>query len=158
MAETRWLTDEEQAAWRKLAAVIIRLPAALEGQLQREAGISHFEYWVLALLSEAPERSLRLRTLADRANASLSRLSHVVTRLEKRGWVCRRPAPTDARSVQAVLTDAGYDKVVASAPGHVTAVRAMVFDGLDADDIHDLARVCDALLTRVDAESRWPVS
>jgi DNA-binding MarR family transcriptional regulator len=149
MAETRWLSDEEQRAWRKLVAVLMRLPGALEAQLQRDAGVTHFEYWVIALLSEAPERALRLSTLAAQANASLSRLSHVVTRLEKRGWVVRRPAADGSRAMLAVLTDDGYDKVVASAPGHVQAVQSLVFAGLSADQVGELDRTCSTLLARL---------
>jgi DNA-binding MarR family transcriptional regulator len=149
MAETRWLSDEEQRAWRKLVAVLMRLPGALEAQLQRDAGVTHFEYWVIALLSEAPERALRLSTLAAQANASLSRLSHVVTRLEKRGWVVRRPAADGSRAMLAVLTDDGYDKVVASAPGHVQAVQSLVFAGLSADQLGELDRTCSTLLARL---------
>lgn len=154
--EPRWLTDEEQRAWRRLAAVILRLPAALEGQLQRDAGLSHFEYWVLALLSEAPGRTLRLSELAGQANASLSRLSHVVTRLEARGWVRRRPDPDDARATRAVLTDAGVGAVVEAAPGHVATVRDLVFDGLDANGVHELGRLCDLILARIDP-GRGPI-
>jgi DNA-binding MarR family transcriptional regulator len=107
MEEPRWLSDDEQHAWRRLAAVILKLPAALEAQLQRDARMSHFEYWVIALLSEAPQRTLRLSQLAAQANASLSRLSHVVSRLEGRGWVTRRPCPDDAGATLAMLTDDG---------------------------------------------------
>lgn len=150
MGETRWLDAEQQTAWRKLAAVILKLPAALESQLQRDSAMSHFEYWVLALLSEAPRRALRLRVLAGQANASLSRLSHVVTRLERRGWVERRPCPDDARSSLAVLTDQGYAALVAAAPGHVEAVRSLVFDALDPRDVAALDRMCAALLRSID--------
>lgn len=148
----RWLDDEEQRAWRQLAAVMLQLPAALERQLQRDAGFSHFEYWVLALLSESPDRTLRLRELATRANASLSRLSHVVTRLERRGWVVRRPCPDDARSTLAVLTEDGHAAVVASAPGHVATVRSLVFDGLTHEDVTALERVCAAVAARIAAD------
>lgn len=149
--EPRWLDDAEQRAWRQLAAVLLRLPGELEAQLQRDAGMSHFEYWVIALLSEAPERTLRISQLASQSNASLSRLSHVISRLEKRGWVTRRPCPDDARATLAVLTDAGWRQVVAAAPGHVAAVRRLVFDGLGPDDVDELARLCTAILGRVDA-------
>jgi DNA-binding MarR family transcriptional regulator len=151
MDEPRWLDDAEQAAWRRLVAVILKLPSELEAQLQRDADMSHFEYWVLAILSETPERTLRLSQLATQGNTSLSRLSHVITRLEKRGWVTRQPCPDDARATLAVLTDAGYDKIAAAAPGHVEAVRRFVFDGLDQAGVRDLARVCDAILDRIDA-------
>lgn len=138
-------------AWRRLAAVILKLPSELERQLQSDADISHYEYWVLAVLSEAPDHTLQLKDLAARSNATLSRLSHVVSRLEKRGWVTREPCPDDARANNAVLTEAGWKKVVATAPGHVECVRSLVFDGLDDADVTDLARLCDAILDRLDA-------
>ncbi|MBW3659860.1 MAG: MarR family transcriptional regulator [Actinobacteria bacterium] len=147
----RWLDDEEQAAWRRLAAVLLKLPAELEAQLQRDADMGQFEYWVLVVLSEAPDRALRLSQLAAQSNASLSRLSHVVTRLEKRGWVTRQPCPDDARATLAVLTDVGFERLVAAAPGHVEAVRHCVFDGLEPTDVRDLGRLCDAILDRIDA-------
>ena len=148
--EPRWLTDDEQRTWRNLAAVVLRLPAELEGQLQRDAGLSHFEYWVIAMLSEAPDRARRLSHLAHECNASLSRLSHVVTRLEKRGWVVREPCPEDARATMAVLTDAGWDTVVEAAPGHVDTVRRLVFDGLDTDEVAELGRLCGAILDHIE--------
>lgn len=149
MGEPRWLTDREQHAWRRLAAVLLKLPAELERQLQRDAGMSHYEYWVLALLSEAPQRTLQLRDLAAQSNASLSRLSHVISRLEKRGWVRREPCPDDARANNAVLTDDGWDTVVEAAPGHVEAVRAFVFDALSGADVDELGRLCDAILDQL---------
>src|SRR5215510_3351084 len=128
--EPRWLDADEHQTWMALAAMIIRLSAALDAQLQRDAGISHFEYQVLAGLSMSPERTLRMSDLAVAAEGSLSRLSQVVSRLEKRGWVRRAPDPTDGRYTLAFLTPDGWDKVVAAAPGHVAAVRAFVFDQL----------------------------
>ncbi len=148
-AEPRWLTDHEQQAWRRLAAVMLKLPSELEAQLQRDSDMSHFEYWVIAILSESPDRSQRLSELAKHANASLSRLSHVVTRLEKRGWVVRRPSPDDGRASLAVLTEEGWEAVVAAAPGHVEAVRQFVFDGLSRRQVDDLGRVCDRILERL---------
>lgn len=102
-----WLTAEEQAAWRSVVALLIRLPAAIEAELQRDAGISQFEYLVLSGLSEAPDRTLRMSDLAAMASGSLSRLSHVVSRLEARGWVRREACPGDGRFINAVLTDDG---------------------------------------------------
>ena len=154
MDRPHWLDGDEQQAWRRLAAVILKLPTELEAQLQREAGMSHFEYWVVALLSEAPDHSLRMSQLAAQSNASLSRLSHVVTRLEKRGWVIRRPCPDDARATLAVLTDTGLDQVVAAAPGHVETVRRLVFDALGPNDVQELSRLCGEILGRIDAPSR----
>ncbi len=150
----RWLDDHEQHAWRGLAAVILKLPSVLEAQLQDEAGMSHFEYWVVALLSESPDHSLRLSELAGQANASLSRLSHVITRLEKRGWVERRRCPDDARASFAILTERGLDQVLAAAPGHVDAVRRFVFDGLVAEDVDALGRICAVLLDQIDGPTQ----
>lgn len=149
--DPRWLSDEEQGAWRQLAAVMTRLPAALDAQLQRDARLTHFGYWVLAMLSEAPGRSLRMSELAARANSSQSRLSHGVTRLVAQGWVCRERSPEDGRGQVAVLTDAGLDKLVAAAPGHVEAVRALVFDGLRPEQVRTLDELCRTLLARVHA-------
>ncbi len=150
--EPDWLDGREQRAWRQLAAVVLKLPTELERQLQRDAGLSHVEYWVLALLSEAPDRAMQLKHLAAQANASQSRLSHVVRRLEERGLVRRRPSRDDARATDAVLTDAGRDVVVDSAPGHVAAVRSLVFEPLASAgvDVADLARVCGAIAARLE--------
>ena len=152
MSGTRWLDADEQRAWRRLAAVVQLLPAAMDAQLQRDTGLTHFGYWVLAMLSEAPERSLRMSELAARSNASASRLSHVVTRLECRGWVRRERATEDGRGNVAVLTDAGWEAVVAAAPGHVENVRQLVFDGLDHEQVAELFEVCDRLLASLDPE------
>lgn len=152
MDDVRWLGEDEQRAWRALAAVVLRLPGELERQLQRDAGMSHFEYWMLAILSEAADRSLRLSELADRANASLSRVSHVVTRLEDRRWVDRAPCPDDARATLAVLTETGWGKLVAAAPGHVQHVRSLVIDPLDDDDVAALERICGAIAGRMGCE------
>lgn len=151
MDEPRWLDADEQHAWRRLAAVLMRLPAELERQLQQDSGISEFEYWILAMLSEAEDRTLQLKHLAERANASPSRLSHVVRRLEERGWVERRQSQTDARVSNAVLTESGWDKVVASAPGHADAVRRYVFDAMSRRDVADISRICDVILERLEA-------
>ncbi|MGW1028182.1 MarR family winged helix-turn-helix transcriptional regulator [Streptomyces sp. NPDC002577] len=129
-SEPRWLTDEEHEVWMALGSMLIRLPFALDQQLQRDAGISHFEYQVLAGLSMAPERTLRMSDLAFFADGSLSRLSHVVKRLEKQGWVRRTADPVNGRYTLAILTDTGWDKVVATAPGHVEEARRLVFDPL----------------------------
>jgi len=152
--EPRWLNGEEHRAWYALGSVLIRLPTALDAQLQRDAGISHFEYMVLAALSEAPDRTLRMSELAVLAEGSLSRLSQVVSRLEKRGWVRRRPDPTDGRYTLAVLTDDGWDKVVATAPGHVEAVRALVFDPLTKAQIRQLTDIGQRIMRAVDPDDR----
>lgn len=145
----RWLDAKEQAAWRLLVSVITRLPAALDTQTQRDSDLTHFEYFTLALLSEAPDRRAQLSALAESVNASLSRLSHVVTRLTKRGWVYREPIP-GSRGSYAVLTDSGYEKVVEAAPAHVETVRRLVFDGLDDDQLRALTELGKVLVAQLD--------
>ena len=152
--ETPWLDEVERETWLRLVAVVELLPGALDAQLRAEAGLTHFEYFVLAMLSEAPERTLRMTSLAQRTNATLPRLSHVVRRLEDRGLVDRLPCPGDRRATNARLTDAGWDAVVAAAPGHVTTVRRNVLDPLSRDQVAQLRDISDALLTRLDPEGR----
>ena len=147
---TRWLDDDEIAAWVRLAAVLELLPAALDSQLRRDADLTHFEYFVLAMLSEAPERTLRMTALAARTNATLPRLSHVIRRLEQRDLVQRVPCPEDRRATNARLTDPGWAKVVATAPGHVETVRTNVFDVLTGAQVTQLSAIAEAMLTRLD--------
>jgi len=142
----RWLDDEEQQIWRRFAAMITLLPAALESQLQRDEQLTHFGYWAMAMLSEAPGRSLRMSELALLANGSQSRLSHLITRLEEKGWVRRERVGEDGRGYVAVLTDEGYAKVVAAAPGHVDEVRRLLFDRLSPEQLRVLGEISTAVL------------
>ncbi len=153
-SEPRWLTPEERQAWLTLSCVIVRLGPALDAQLHRDAGISYFEYMVMAALSEVPQRTLRMSELADLAGGSLSRLSQVVTRLENKGLVRRTPDPADGRSTLAVLTDDGWDKIVATAPGHVTEVRRIVFDTLTKTQTHQLTNIAQRILQVLDPDDR----
>ena len=152
--ETPWLDETQRAAWVKLIAVVELLPGVLETQLRRDSGLTHFEYFVLAMLSEAPDRTLRMTALADRVNATLPRLSHVVQRLEDRGLVERMRCPEDGRATNARLTDAGWTTVVAAAPGHVETVRAYVIDALSAQQVDQLDTIMSALLKRLDPDDR----
>jgi DNA-binding MarR family transcriptional regulator len=152
--ETRWLDASERDAWLRLVAVLELLPGVLDAQLRADAGLTHFEYYVLAMLSEAPERTLRMTGLAQRTSATLPRLSHVVRRLEDRGLVERFPCPQDGRATNARLTDVGWDAVVAAAPGHVDAVRHFVVDPLTRRQLTQLRAISDALLSRLDPEGR----
>ena len=144
--EPRWLTADEQQTWLELIGVLTWLPDAIDAQLQRDAGVSHFEYQVMAMLSMAPQRTRRMSEVAALANGSLTRLSRTVDRLDKRGWVIRRPDPEDGRATLAVLTDAGWDKIVATAPSHVTEVRRLIFDNLTHDDVLRLRDIAGKLL------------
>lgn len=144
--ETQWLSTAELADWMAFNAVLLTLPAALDAQLQRDAGLSFFEYLVLAGLSQAPERTVRMSELAAIANGSLSRLSHTVARLERRDWVRRRPLPEDGRITTATLTDLGFQKVEQAAPGHVTAVRRLVLDVLGDGGLRQLGDASRAIV------------
>lgn len=139
----RWLSAQERAAWLALVSVTIQLPAELDRRLKKAAGISLIDYHVLAGLSDAPDRTLRMSELAEFAQASLSRLSQMVGRLEKRGWVCRHPDPTDGRYTLATLTEDGMKALEELAPAHVEDVRELVFDPLLAtqvDELHEISR------------------
>jgi DNA-binding MarR family transcriptional regulator len=150
--ETHWLSAEEQHAWRRLAAVTTLLPAELDAQLHRDAGLSHYAYFVLAMLSEAPRYSLRMSDLAGRSVGSASRLSHLMNRLEAQGFVRREKACDDGRGQVAILTDAGLDKIRCTAPGHVGEVRRVVFDSLTPEQVQQLDDICQALLGALDPD------
>ena len=128
--EPRWLSEDEQRGWESVAALLFLLPGPLENQLQRDSGLSLFEYMVLSYLSMSPGHTARMSELARLSNSSLSRLSNVVSRCERRGWIERSPDPDDARYTIASLTGPGYERVVDAAPGHVDAVRRFVIDPL----------------------------
>jgi DNA-binding MarR family transcriptional regulator len=150
---TRWLTPDEREAWLSVVRVAARLPAVLDAQLERDAGLNFFEYTVMAMLSEQPTRTLRMSELAARSSASLSRLSNVVKRLERRGYLRRQADPDDGRCTQAILTDAGMAKVVQTAPGHVEAARQFVIDAVAPTRLRQLRAANDRILSRIDPEA-----
>ena len=160
MGDPKWLSEDEREAWLVFAEVMVRELAALDNQLQRDSGLSHFEYGILAGLSEASGRTLQMSMLAGMANGSLSRLSHAVKRLEERGWVRRAPHPGNGRLTDAILTDAGREKVVVSAPGHVTQVRRLVIDPLTPEQLEQLRGIGLSMLEALDATERpdWAFS
>ncbi len=125
-------------------ATFTLLPAAIDSQLQREAGMTHFEFSVMAALSRQSGRRLQLKDLAVIANGSLSRLSHVVSRLERLGWV-RRVSGAKGRATNAELTDKGFRKLMQAGPIHFQEVRRLVFDVLTPDEVKDLRRVTSRL-------------
>ncbi|WP_410877317.1 MarR family winged helix-turn-helix transcriptional regulator [Nocardia sp. A7] len=128
----------ERRAWSAVVTLSMRVPSALDSRLQREFGLTHFEYRVMALLNDAPARRMRLSMLAARGHGSISRLSHVVSKLERVGWA-RREAAESGRGIEAVLTEAGQAKVVAATPDYVVAIRKLVLDGLDDPQKAELA-------------------
>lgn len=148
------LDATQQRAWRRVAAVVQLLPGALDAPLQRETQLSLFSYMVLATLFEAPGHTRRMTDLASLTNASLSRLSHVVRRLEATGWVSRRPSPDDRRATEAVLTPAGRDKVVDAAPVHARSVRELIIDQLSDEQLAQFAEVCQIILDALPCDDR----
>lgn len=149
-SDPQWLTKDELAAWVRVIALLELVPGVLDSQLRRDAGLTNFEYYVLAMLSEAPERTLRMTTLAAQTNATLPRLSHVVRRLEGRGLVERFPCPEDGRATNARLTDDGWRTILEAAPGHVANVRRYVIDALTPAQLSQLTSIADAVLQRLD--------
>ncbi|WP_033340585.1 MarR family winged helix-turn-helix transcriptional regulator [Catenuloplanes japonicus] len=152
--DTQWLSREELATWVRLLTVVELLPSRLDTQLRRDSALTHFDYYVLAMLSEAPERTLRMTALAERTAATLARLSHVVQRLEGRGLVERFPCPQDKRATNARLTATGWAKVQEAAPGHVRTARQLVIDALTPEQIAQLHEITEAVLARLDPEGK----
>lgn len=140
-----WLSDAQLQDWAALVGLVMTLPAAIDAQLKRDAGVNSFEYHVLANLAEAPGRTLVLSNLAEQAQGSLSRLSHAITRLERAGWVERRTCADKGRRVEARLTDAGLAKLEATAPGHVREARRLVVDVLTPDQLSALGEAARAI-------------
>jgi DNA-binding MarR family transcriptional regulator len=139
--ESPWLTDREQAAWRAYILSSLRLMALLDRELQHRADLPMSYYEILAMLSEAPERALRMSDLAEATHSLPSRITHAVGRMEKAGWIEKRNCETDRRAWYATLTDAGMRVVEAAAPVHVDGVRRHLIDQLDAEDLDDLERI-----------------
>jgi DNA-binding MarR family transcriptional regulator len=142
---TRWLTAEEQSAWRAFLDATQTLFSTVEGQLQHDSGIPHGYYEILVRLSEADGRSLRMSQLAEASTSSKSRLSHAVARLEERGWVERLDCATDRRGQVASLTDAGFAALEAAAPAHVEQVRRSLFDRLSPEQVRQLLDISTAI-------------
>ncbi|MGC9539247.1 MarR family winged helix-turn-helix transcriptional regulator [Streptomyces sp. UG1] len=139
--EPRWLTDDQQRVWRTYLDAVTLLEDHLDRQLQRDAGMPHIYYGLLVKLAESPRRRLRMTELAMYAKITRSRLSHAVARLEKNGWVRREDCPDDKRGQLAVLTDAGYQVLRETAPGHVETVRQAMFDRLTEEQQQALGEI-----------------
>lgn len=148
--QPEWLSESERDMWIRLVGVTFLLPGVLEAQLKRDAGLTFFEYHVLAMLSEAEGRTRSMSDLARWSNSSLSRLSHVVTRLEKQGWVRREASKDDRRATNAVLTPKGFSHLEASAPQHVQEVREQVFASLSEEQVGALSGALDLILQKID--------
>ena len=146
----KWLTPAELDAWLSLVRLLMWLPWSIDQQLQRDANLSMVEYQVLAMLSQSPRRTMRMSSLAEVTNASLSRLSHLVKRLEGRGLVRREPDPADGRFTNAILTADGLRTLTEAAPAHVAHVRSLVIDVLSPEQLRRLGRDADRIMSRID--------
>jgi DNA-binding MarR family transcriptional regulator len=150
--ETNWLDDRQLDSWLRFGAVLVMLPAELDAEMQRAGGLTQFEYGVLAGLSESPDRTMRISRLADYTRGSLSRMSHLIKRLERRGWIRRELDPADGRYTNAILTDDGYAKVVATAPAQVDVVRRLVVDALTPAQLRQLGEISGRIADKIRAE------
>jgi DNA-binding MarR family transcriptional regulator len=146
----RWLTASELESWLSLVRLLTWLPWSIDQQLRRDSKLRMVEYQVLAMLSERPDRTMRMSALAEVTNASLSRLSHVMERLERRGFVSRAPDRTDGRYMKATLTDDGFNALAAAAPGHVRHLRSLVIDVLSAEQLRRLGRDSARIVAHID--------
>jgi len=146
----KWLTASELDSWLAVVRLISWLPWSIDQQLRRDSDLGMVEYQVLAVLSEAPERTMRMSSLAMLTNASLSRLSHLFRRLEGRGLARREPDPTDGRFTNAILTEKGFQTLAEAAPGHVAHVRSLVIDVLSSEQLRCLGLAADRIMSRID--------
>lgn len=146
---TRWLTEEEQRAWRGLLRMTSQLNARMNRQLLQEYGISLADYEVLVALSEAPEGQLRVFEVADALTWEQSRVSHQLARMQRRGLIAREGCATDARGAFAVLTTAGRAAIERAAPAHVEQVRQLVFDELGHEQVSALTEITTRVLDRL---------
>ncbi|MFI8188289.1 MarR family winged helix-turn-helix transcriptional regulator [Streptomyces sp. NPDC085946] len=155
---TRWLTPEEQRAWRAYLAASLLLEDALDRQLQQDAGMPHLYYSILAALSESSGRRLRMTDLAERLKITRSRLTYAVTRLERDAMVRREACPSDRRGSVAALTDEGLAVLERAAPGHVETVRTSLFDHLSAEQVGQLEEICSGVVRALGEDGARPVS
>ncbi|MFJ1972866.1 MarR family winged helix-turn-helix transcriptional regulator [Streptomyces sp. NPDC087903] len=155
---TRWLTPEEQRAWRAYIAATHLLEDAIDRQLQQDAGMPHLYYSILANLSEAPERRLRMTDLAERSKITRSRLTYAVTRLEKDGLVRRENCRWDKRGSVAALTDEGMTVLERTAPGHVATVRSLLFDRLTEEQVGQLEEICTGIARTLEGDGEHPAA
>jgi DNA-binding MarR family transcriptional regulator len=156
MTDTRWLDADEQETWRAFLWTSRLLTEALDRQLQRDSGLPHTYYMILAMLSESPGRARTMSELAEIVYSSPSRLSHAVNRLEEAGWVRRSKVGKDRRTTVAELTDEGYAVLAEAAPGHVAEVRRHLFDPLTRKQMIEFRETLHALLSSLDPNHEAP--
>ncbi|MCI0157629.1 winged helix DNA-binding protein [Leifsonia shinshuensis] len=155
-SELPGLSPAQLEVWASVATLLERLPAALDAQLLRDSGVTHYEHGLLYALASAPDRTLRLSTLAGYANSTLSRLSRAISRLEKKGWVRREADATDGRFTLAILTPEGHEQVVRANPAHHALVEKLVFEPLTEAQVRHLGEICRRIATAIDpAAAVW---
>jgi len=146
----KWLTAAELDSWLSVVRLMMWLPWSIDQQLRRDSGLAIVEYQVLAMLSTSPGRTMRMSSLAEVTNASLSRLSHLFKRLEGRGLVRREPDPADGRFTNAILTEKGFQTLAEAAPAHVAHARSLVIDALSSEQLRRLGLAADRIVSRID--------
>lgn len=154
MSDPRWLTDDEIDSWKPLAALVLLLPPYLEEAVQ-EHGLTFFEYSVLVVLADAPDRTMPMSEIAHLANGSLSRTSHGARRLEEQGLLSRSRCPDDGRVTLVTLTDDGHRRLVDAAPAHVESVRSAIFDALIPEQATDLGHLVEIILNHIQPTGPW---
>jgi DNA-binding MarR family transcriptional regulator len=151
--DVKWLTEVELHSWLSVVRLMTWLPWSIDQQLQRDSNLRMVEYQVLAMLSESPERAMRMSSLAEVTNASLSRLSRLVQRLEERELVRRETDPSDGRFTKAILTEKGFQTLADAAPGHLAHVRSLVIDVLSPEQLRRLGREAERIMHRIDTSA-----
>ncbi|MGV9305900.1 MarR family winged helix-turn-helix transcriptional regulator [Nonomuraea sp. NPDC003727] len=149
---TRWLNDDEQRAWRAFGLATRLLTDRLERDLHAAAGMPPTYYELLVLLSEAPERTMRMSELAHWTNSKPSRISHAINKLEAKGWVRREHYADDRRGWLTVLTDDGLAALRAAAPRHVASLREHLIDLLTPEQLRHLGDISQVLLDHLTAD------
>ena len=142
---TRWLNEEEQLHWRAHVTMMALLQERLGHELQRAHGLSIQDYEIMVRLSESENHSIRMSELADRTQASRSRLTHQIDRLERMGYIRRERAESDNRGRLAILTDEGMAALVSAAPTHVEGVRTHLLDQLTPEQYREFGLACAAV-------------
>ena len=148
-----WLAKDELASWLAIVRMLTWLPWSIDQQLRRDSDLSMVEYQVLAALSNSEGWTVRMSALAQLTNASLSRLSHIVKRLEARGLVYREPDEADGRFTNAILTDNGFRAIATAAPAHVEHVRSIVIDVLTPEQLRLMGRAAERIVASIDTSA-----
>jgi len=149
--EAQWLSPQEMRLWRAWLDVTWRVERAVSEQIRRDAGITHNEYGILTMLSQAPDRAARMSAISAAMHIPRTRLTHQIDRMQCAGLVSRRPFPSDSRVVLVELTDLGADLLTRTAADHARTVRSAFLDALDPDQIHTLTGLLEATNTHMQA-------